>query len=175
VFSNRGLLSHYPRQNVPGVHVRPSKRMSGFLSTEPTPFAQKFGELTHTRRRGVEITAEPSQLRATWLETEQLCSGCSRLLPLESFPPNPRMYSGRGSRCRECAAEASRDWRRRNRDEINAERRARYRAEHPPVQWHCVVCGEAFEGRPDRLVCSERCRNRRKHAQKKIRQWRLKG
>jgi Uncharacterized protein containing a Zn-ribbon (DUF2116) len=111
----------------------------------------------------------------TWVPTEQSCGGCSRWLPLEAFPPNRSRYLGRGSRCRECAREATRDWRRRNRDyelAYNAERRERYRAEHPPAQWHCVVCGEAFAGRSDRLVCSERCRNRRKRVQKQIRQLR---
>jgi hypothetical protein len=118
---------------------------------------------------------DTAELRPTWLPTEEFCPGCSRVLPLEAFPPNRRMYSGRGSRCRECAREATRDWRNRNRDEINAERRERYRAEHPLVEWHCVVCGEAFQGRRDRLVCSEQCRNRRKRVQKQIRQLRLEG
>jgi hypothetical protein len=115
---------------------------------------------------------DTAELQETWLPKEKPCSGCGDWMPLESFPLNRRMYLGRGSRCRECAREAVRDWRRRNRDEINAERRARYRAEHPLREWHCVVCGEAFEGRPDRLVCSERCRNRRKRVQKQIRQLR---
>jgi hypothetical protein len=112
---------------------------------------------------------DTAELHATWLESEQLCSGCSRVLPLEAFPPNRRMYSGRGSRCRECARKATKDWRDRNRDEINAERRARYRAEHPLSEWHCVVCGEAFQSRRQQLVCSKPCRNRRKRVQRKAR------
>jgi hypothetical protein len=56
---------------------------------------------------------------------------CSDSLPLEAFPLNRRMHLGRSSHCRECAREATRDWRRRNRDTINAERRAAYRDEHP--------------------------------------------
>jgi Uncharacterized protein containing a Zn-ribbon (DUF2116) len=109
---------------------------------------------------------------SAWVPKEKPCSGCGRWFPLEAFPLNRSTYLGRGSRCRECAREASRDWRKRNRDEINAERRERYRAEHPLTEWHCVVCGDAFEGRPDRLVCSEQCRNRRKRVQKQIRQLR---
>jgi hypothetical protein len=108
----------------------------------------------------------------TWLPKEKPCSGCSRWFPLEAFPLNRRMHLGRGSRCRECAREATRDWRKRNREyelAYNAERRERYRAEHPLTEWHCVVCGEAFAGRADRLVCSERCRNRRKRVQREAR------
>lgn len=61
----------------------------------------------------------------TWLPKEKPCSGCGDWLPRAPFPLNRRMYLGRGSRCRECAREATRDWRKRNRDEINAERRER--------------------------------------------------
>jgi hypothetical protein len=111
--------------------------------------------------------ADTAEHRPTWVLTEELCSGCSRVLPLEAFPPNRRMYSGRGSRCRECARKATKDWRDRNRDQINAERRARYRAEHPLREWHCVVCGEAFQSRRQQLVCSKRCRELRKQAQRK--------
>ena len=112
---------------------------------------------------------------SAWVPKEKPCSGCGRWFPFEAFPLNRSAYFGRGSRCRKCARKATRDWRKRNREHelaYNAERRARYRAEHPLVEKHCVVCGEAFQGRRDRLVCSERCRNRRKRVQKQIRQFR---
>jgi hypothetical protein len=41
------------------------------------------------------------------------CRHCDRTLPLDAFPPNPRMSSGRGSWCRECSNAAGRALRRR--------------------------------------------------------------
>jgi hypothetical protein len=49
-------------------------------------------------------------------------------------------------------------WRERNPDQVaayNASRRVQ------PAKLQCVECGEAFEGRPNRLVCSRRCKDRR--------------
>jgi hypothetical protein len=91
------------------------------------------------------------------------------LLPLEAFPANRSTFRGRGSRCQECAREATRDWRDRHREEINAERRRAYRLAHPLRERPCVVCGTPFVGRPDALVCSKRCRWRRKRLQAKER------
>jgi hypothetical protein len=69
-----------------------------------------------------------------------------------------------GSRCRVCHRAATADWRRRNRHDENERRRLAYRAAHPLVERRCVVCGRPFTKRPDALVCSARCRNRRKRS-----------
>jgi hypothetical protein len=95
------------------------------------------------------------------------CTGCSAWLALEEFPVNRRMHLGRGSRCRECARAATRDWRERNRERVNAERREAYRQAHPLRERACVVCGELFVGRSDALVCGEECRRKRKAAQRR--------
>ena len=76
------------------------------------------------------------------------------------------MHLGRSSRCRECHRAAARDWRERNRDRVNAERRAAYREQHPRVERDCAVCGQSFTNRPDALVCGEECRLERKREQR---------
>jgi hypothetical protein len=101
-----------------------------------------------------------------WAPTEKPCSKCGEWLPLEAFPVNRRMHFGRGSRCRECAREATRDWRRRNRDHENADRRAGYREEHPLLKRPCNVCGRLFAKRPDAIVCGPRCHEQRKNEQR---------
>jgi hypothetical protein len=106
----------------------------------------------------------------TWEEIgprERRCTGCCKWLPLEAFPANRRMHLGVSSRCRDCHREAVRDWRRRNRDRVNAERRAAYRAAHLRVERPCVVCGRSFAGRPDALVCGGECRRLRKLEQRR--------
>jgi hypothetical protein len=98
--------------------------------------------------------------------TEKWCCRCQRFLPVESFRPNPDVVGGVDSWCRPCHAEATREWRAKNReyvDNYNEERRREYREAHPLPTRPCVVCGEPFTGRRDALVCSERCRNRRHH------------
>jgi predicted nucleic acid-binding Zn ribbon protein len=102
-----------------------------------------------------------------WAPTEKRCSSCSRILPLEEFPLNRRMHLGRSSHCRECARAATRDWRERNREAVNAERRTAYRAEHPLPERTCAVCGRSFTKRPDAVVCGEECRRQRKREQRK--------
>lgn len=64
-------------------------------------------------------------------------------------------------------------WWRRNLEQHHAHQRA-WRKRHPeavaaynekrrrdPVTLTCVECGVEFEGRPNRIVCSKRCRNAR--------------
>lgn len=101
------------------------------------------------------------------MEGEKRCSACSEWKPLDAFPANRRMHLGVSSHCRRCARAATKDWRDRNRERINAERREEYRREHMLVSRPCAVCGRSFTKRPDALVCGERCRNRRKRAQRK--------
>ena len=60
--------------------------------------------------------------------------------------------------------QATRDWRKRNRDDINAARRIEYRAEHPLPEKRCVVCGGSFTKRPEAIVCGEECRRERNRA-----------
>jgi hypothetical protein len=104
-----------------------------------------------------------------WMEGEKRCSNCSRWLPLDKFPRNQRMHLGRSSQCLECHRAATKDWRDRNRDRVNAERREEYRREHPLLSRPCVVCGRSFAKRPDAIVCGERCRNQRRIQQRRDR------
>jgi hypothetical protein len=90
-------------------------------------------------------------------------------LPLSEFPRNRSAQWGRGSRCRRCAAAATKDWRDRHKREINAERRAAYREANPLRERPCAVCGRPFAKRRDALVCGPRCRNRRKRGRQKAR------
>jgi hypothetical protein len=90
--------------------------------------------------------------------SDKRCGRCSKWLPLEAFRPNPRSATGWSSYCRNCAAAANREWRERNpeyAERYNAARRVQ------PAKLECVECGEAFEGRPNRLVCSRRCKDLR--------------
>lgn len=104
-----------------------------------------------------------------WAPLAKRCARCSGWLSLDAFPVNRRMHLGRSSHCRECHRAATRDWRERNREQINAERRAAYRAEHPLPVRACVVCGGSFAKRPDALVCGPRCRKARKREQRRAR------
>jgi len=103
------------------------------------------------------------------MEGEKFCSQCGDWLPLKMFPRNRRMHLGVSSRCRKCHREATRDWRERNRDEINAERRAEYRVEHPLPEKRCVECGRPFVSRPDAIVCGPECRRARQREQRRKR------
>lgn len=105
----------------------------------------------------------------SWLPTEKRCPNCSSWLPLDAFGPNKRMHLGRHSWCRECMRAATRDWRARNRESENAARRAAYREAHPLPERACAVCGRLFVKRPNALVCSRRCRDRRRWQQQKQR------
>jgi predicted nucleic acid-binding Zn ribbon protein len=101
--------------------------------------------------------------------TEKRCTGCSEWLPLEEFPRNRRMYLGVSSHCRSCHRAATKDWRDRNRERLNTERRAAYREQHPWAERDCVHCGRPFRGRPDALVCGDECRRTRKLEQRRER------
>jgi hypothetical protein len=94
-------------------------------------------------------------------QTHKRCSSCKDWLPFEDFPKHKRMHNGLSSHCRKCHNAAVQDWRERNRAALNEKRREEYREAHPLRERPCVVCGEKFTGRPDRVVCSPECRGRR--------------
>ena len=73
------------------------------------------------------------------------CTAGRHWLPLEAFPPNENLNSGRDSWCRACRRERVQHWRAANPEYIasyNERRRAEYRAEHPRTSRPCVVCGK---------------------------------
>lgn len=90
--------------------------------------------------------------------THKHCPRCGGFLPLEDFRPNARLKSGWSSWCRRCSLSATREWRDRNREAIDAYNRAR---RIPPAELTCVECGVTFEGRRNRLVCSRGCKDAR--------------
>jgi hypothetical protein len=63
--------------------------------------------------------------------THRRCTKCSEWLPFSAFPKNKRMHNGISSHCRSCHRAATKDWRDRNREEINAARREAYGAAKP--------------------------------------------
>jgi hypothetical protein len=84
------------------------------------------------------------------------CRRCTEFLPFSVFRPNLRLSSGWNSWCRACCVEATRAWRERNRERVNAARRT------PPTKLRCAECGTEFEGRKSRLLCGRRrCKDRR--------------
>ena len=64
-------------------------------------------------------------------QTHKRCTKCSEWLPFSAFPRNKRMFNGISSHCRTCHRAATKDWRDRNRDEINRARREAYAAAKP--------------------------------------------
>jgi len=59
------------------------------------------------------------------------CTNCCEWLPFSAFPKNKGMHNRLSSHCRKCHRAATQDWRERNRDEINAARRAAYGSSKP--------------------------------------------
>jgi hypothetical protein len=70
--------------------------------------------------------------------------------------------TGAGVHTAGSAREATRDWRARNRERVNAERREAYREQHPLPVRACVICGRLFAKRADALVCGRERRRQRK-------------
>jgi hypothetical protein len=70
-----------------------------------------------------------------------MCPNCSRWLAFEAFNRDQRRHGGLSSWCRECAAEGTRDWRRRNPEYIDAYNEARRTG---PRERTCADCGEHF-------------------------------
>jgi hypothetical protein len=120
---------------------------------------------TVTRRSAIrERNARENVARGKW------CCSCRSWLPAEAFRPSHRYRGGLDSWCKSCHAKAVAEWRAKNPEHIeryNAVRRREYREAHPLPSRPCIVCGEAFSGRPDALVCSEGCRRRRKLEQRR--------
>jgi hypothetical protein len=85
----------------------------------------------------------------------EVCSRCHQRLPVSAFRSNTKLRSGLHSWCRECCTVAAGETRARYRDRYNERRRV------PPSKLACVECGEEFEGRRDRLLCSRRCKDLR--------------
>jgi hypothetical protein len=83
---------------------------------------------------------------------------CRRWKYADEFRLNPNISSGLHSWCRECCAARQRQWRAANPEKVAAQLK-RERAK--PVELVCSECGERFSGRPNRVVCSRRCRDRR--------------
>src|SRR5215218_4402537 len=130
--------------------------------------AQVFAGFIFTRGRGQKKMTIPPR-------THKRCTRCQGWLALEAFRVNRRADPwghsvGRDSWCRSCHAEATREWREANPDRIeayNERRRQAYRQANPLPERTCVVCGRPFAKRPDALVCSPRCREERKNAQRR--------
>jgi hypothetical protein len=110
------------------------------------------------------------------------CSKCGRFLPFGEFRSNLRLQTGWDSWCRECHREAGQRWR-AAKPEYQEAYNQRRRVE--PVEVRCEECGTAFLGRPNRVVCSRRCKDaryrrlhlveyrekeRRKHARRRARE-----
>lgn len=105
----------------------------------------------------------PARSVNPWAPTEKFCKHCSRWLSVEDFPLNRHMHLGRGSWCRACAREATRDWRRRNPELmqwINERRRLGER------QRDCVDCGQLFTFKSSLAIRCPDCRSRRKREQR---------
>ena len=82
--------------------------------------------MIENRRQWAALHKRPSyqsdRLRAAG--TSRTCARCRQLQPVESFRMNAKGY--RSSYCRRCALDVTQEWRERNRDELNARRRAAY-------------------------------------------------
>ncbi len=87
-----------------------------------------------------------------------LCGACGQSKPVAEFR---LLRSGsRASWCRSCQNEATRGWRARNHDSINALRRAAFvGAEHPVIT--CAICETPFRARSTQSrYCSKACNRR---------------
>jgi hypothetical protein len=87
------------------------------------------------------------------------CCSCLDWRPAEEFRDEVV------GKCKKCVSAAARAWRELNPEavaEYNERRRIEYRDAHPLPTRPCAVCGELFSKRPDALVCSPACREKRK-------------
>ena len=86
----------------------------------------------------------------------RLCASCGLVKPLGAFRRvKAPMRDGRSSYCDTCALAATRAWRSRNRETLNAARR------NPQHRLACVRCGIQFAtGIPHQRYCSVGCREK---------------
>jgi len=67
------------------------------------------------KRHGCRLVAREPIPAKEGIMARKTCSACGRSRSLEKFPEDPRHADGRASRCRDCAVEATRAWREKNR------------------------------------------------------------
>jgi hypothetical protein len=89
--------------------------------------------------------------------TEKTCRRCGESRPLGEFIRDATKRVGRGSICKPCDREKSRDYYAANRERVLAKVAAKRPVPSPRV---CEECGDPLEGR-QRVVCSARCRDAR--------------
>jgi DNA-directed RNA polymerase subunit RPC12/RpoP len=114
---------------------------------------------SHAER--VRVMANDAGLR---VPTAKICRNCSRFLPLEEFPRNERQHFGRGSWCRDCAREATRDWRRRNPELMSWMNKQRRLGER---EKDCLDCGQPFTYKNSLAARCPDCRHKRKLEQRR--------
>jgi len=61
--------------------------------------------------------------------TSKVCSSCEAPIPLTDFYKDDRYKSGRASRCKPCANAATKEYRHKNNESVNALRRENYKPE----------------------------------------------
>jgi hypothetical protein len=96
--------------------------------------------------------------------THKRCTRCQGWLPLEAFPPNPKLRSGFHSYCRACRDEYRREWRAAHPEAIeryNIKRRLGER------ERECVDCDSPFAYRSTVAVRCPECRRQRKLGQRR--------
>ena len=91
--------------------------------------------------------------------TGRLCARCGESKPLSMFHRAPRMRDGLQSWCKACASASTQAWRARNREAINAGRRAEYVAAPHPVRV-CERCGNGYTAWVSfQRFCSPKCKD----------------
>jgi hypothetical protein len=94
------------------------------------------------------------------LHGQMVCYRCDRELPLEAFAVDRAKASGRSGLCLECGNLKTKAYYREHRDEVLAKAAAK-RVPAPPTHGRCAECGGPMVGRPNRVVCSRRCKDAR--------------
>ncbi len=89
-----------------------------------------------------------------------VCHRCGELRRWGDFMRDRSKRSGRGSMCRWCNAEKSREYYAENREAILEKQVARRGGRRLVVALECSECGDPLEP-PRRVVCSPRCREAR--------------
>jgi hypothetical protein len=95
---------------------------------------------------------------------EARCTRCCRWLPLKDFARNANHHMGRDSWCRSCHVEATREWRARNPEYVEAYKVSRRLGPRP---FECVECGQTFTRRSSKAIRCPDCRRARKLEQRR--------